>query len=90
MAWRIAKETGQKLDKNLPDSVWEWPNTVTYAVQKRIQIDSFFELPKDKRPPESIWDNSERLEKWFDDVFDRKKESSATQMVINIPEDEIE
>jgi len=38
-----------------------------------MQIDSFMELPKEKRPPKNIWNDSEKLEDWFDRVFDRKK-----------------
>lgn len=67
--------------------MWNYPYTVNLAVMKRIQIDSFFELPKEKRPPESIWDDPARLEEWFDRVFDRKKE---TEFVFTIPEHEIE
>jgi len=37
-----------------------------------MQIDSFMELPKEKRPPKTIWDDSEKLDDWFDRVFDRK------------------
>ena len=31
-------------------------------------IDGFFELPKDKRPPENIWFDSDELETWFEEV----------------------
>jgi len=43
-------------------------------VRKKSQIDSFRELPKEKRPTETmIWEGSpEELETWFDRVFDRK------------------
>lgn len=52
-----------------------------------MQIDGYFELPKDKRPPENIWDNAEKLESWFDRVFDKGKTS---EIVIEIPESDIE
>lgn len=35
-----------------------------------MQIDSFMELPKDKRPPKNIWSKPEELEDWFDRVFE--------------------
>lgn len=41
----------------------------------RETIDSFSELPKDKRPPEDIWFSPEELEDWFDRVFDREKQT---------------
>ena len=40
-----------------------------------MQIDSFMELPKEKRPPKNIWSHPEKLEDWFDRVFDRKKQT---------------
>lgn len=52
-----------------------------------MQIDSFFELPEDRRPPESIWDNAKKLKDWFDKVFERRE---PTELVMNIPDDEIE
>lgn len=85
--WRIAKETGQKLDTRLPDNILDYPSSVLTAVMKRMQIDSFFELPEDKRPPETIWDNAKKLKDWFDSVFERKERA---EMVINIPDSEIE
>jgi len=27
------------------------------------------ELPKDKRPPRSIWSSPSKLERWFDQIF---------------------
>jgi len=45
------------------------PHTVSTVIRYREMIEGFYELPKDKRPPESIWFEPERLEEWFDDVF---------------------
>jgi len=39
-----------------------------------MQIDSFMELPKEKRPPKNIWNRPEELESWFDKIFDRKSD----------------
>lgn len=66
----------------------DYPHTVLFACRKQMQIDSFMELPKDKRPPENIWDNPSKLNKWFDDVFDR--ESSEDEFELIIDESEIE
>jgi len=33
------------------------------------------ELPKDKRPPEDIYFDSEALEEWFDRILSRKQTS---------------
>jgi len=42
-----------------------------------MQIDSFMELPKKKRPPESIWDKPKELNRWFDNVFGRDSGGST-------------
>ena len=39
------------------------------------QIMSFDELPKPKRPPEAIWDNSVELETWFDKIYQHNETS---------------
>lgn len=65
------------------------PYTISYVIRKRQQIDNLNELPKEKRPPESmIWDGApEEIEDWLDRVFDNK-EKATIDMVIK--PDEIE
>jgi len=54
-----------------------------------MQVDGFGELPKEKRPPDSmIWDGTiEDIEKWIDEVFTGKKQVNSE---IVIPDWEIE
>lgn len=63
----------------------DYPHTVAYCCKRQMQIDSFMELPKDKRPPESIWDNSDELDKWFDNVFHR--DGGRTGIDVLLPDD---
>lgn len=49
-------------------------------------IDSFNELPKDKRPPRSIWDKPSGISEWFDRVYDDKQ----TEFEFNIDDKEVE
>lgn len=51
------------------------PYTFSYLIRKRMQIDSWNELPKEKRPPESIWDNAKELEEWFDRIYGDKAQT---------------
>lgn len=53
------------------------PYTISYVIRKRSQIDSFRELPKEKRPTEKmIWEGSSKeIDEWFDKVFDRKNKN---------------
>ena len=61
------------------------PHTISFVIRKRQQIDNLLELPKDKRPPDSmIWDGtSEELEDWVDRVFDHNKGSNEVELVVN-------
>lgn len=72
--------------KKIVDLPW----TMSYIIRKRQQVDSYKELPKEKRPPELMiwWGSSEKIDKWFDRVFDRKKTSESETFIIN--ESEIE
>lgn len=64
----IAKAIGQPIHRSL-FGISEYPYTVSFAIKKRMQYDSFLELPKEKQPPDNIWDEPEELEEWFDKVF---------------------
>jgi hypothetical protein len=54
---------------------------VATVIRLRQNIDSFMELPKDKRPPEDIWFDSVELESWFDRVY--KNEPTELELVID-------
>ena len=49
-----------------------------------MQIDSFMELPEEKRPPKSMWNEPDKLNDWFDRVFDRKKQTEFNLTVDDI------
>ena len=71
--------------KTLPDI----PHTISYVIRKRQLIDSFRELPREKRPPDDIiWDGtSEDLDEWFDKVFKRnEREEDNTIIITDIEE----
>ena len=53
-----------------------------------MQIDSYLELPEDKRPPRSIWDKPSELEEWFDRAFSSGEKQ--TEFSLPMREDEIE
>ena len=74
---------GQPLDKSLR-GILDFPYTISFCIKKALQIQSFYELPKDKIPPERIWFDEEALEEWFDALQDNRSAG------IYIDEDEIE
>lgn len=84
--WRIVQNSSIKID-NLIDNINAIPYTFSYLIRKRMQIDGWMELPKDKRPPESIWDDPEQLEEWFDRVFG---DNVQTEFNVGWEEDEVE
>ena len=57
-----------------------------------MQIDSFMELPKEKRPPDDIiWFGSqEDIDRWFDRVFKRDGTEPGKEIVLEIDPHEIE
>lgn len=61
------------------------PYTISFIIRKRQQIDNLSELPKDKKPPDSIiWDgDTEELEEWLERVFDNKKGNNDIVFSIN-------
>jgi hypothetical protein len=80
------------LHNGLPTAADELPWTITYVIRKRLELDSYYELPKEKRPPDKlIWyGTSEEVEKWFDKVFDRKGNKDDGEAVLMIDPREIE
>lgn len=67
----MSENLGVPLDKSLRE-IKDIPYTLSFCIKKSKQIDSFFELPKDKQPPESIWDDSQELKYWFDNLYNNE------------------
>lgn len=65
------------------------PYTISFIIRKRQQVDNLSELPKEKRPPESmIWNGTpEEIEEWLDKVFDHKHQDTVD---FKVKESEIE
>lgn len=79
------------LDKSMAGAT-DLPWTISYVIRKRAQIDSFNELPKEKRPPDDYvwWKPPEEIDKWLDRVLDNTKKTKPDESVFIIDEDEIE
>lgn len=52
-------------------------------MKRRMQLDSYLELPEEKRPPRSIWDYPSKLEEWFDAVFSGGKKQTEFTLPVN-------
>jgi hypothetical protein len=85
--WSTSKALHTPLDKKIK-TLPEMPYTISYVIRKRQQIDSLAELPKEKRPPDSVlWDGtSEEIDRWLDNVMGSKQVPD----IITITEDDIE
>lgn len=79
----IAKNLGQPIHRSLR-GLSEYPYTISFAIKKRLQYDSFLELPKEKQPPDNIWDRPEELEEWFDKVFKTTSDKPVDGTFLNI------
>ena len=88
--WLIAANSNIPLHDDLPP-VDELPWTISYVIRKRVQLDSYRELPQEKRPPdELIWyGNAEEIDTWFDKVFKRKA-GQDDKFTLVVDESEIE
>lgn len=77
------------MHENLP-SADELPWTISYVIRKRAQIDSFNEIPSEKRPPDDlIWYGTQKdIDEWFKKVL--KTTGNPNEFILNISEDEIE
>lgn len=86
----VHKATDIPLHGGLPPAD-ELPWTINYVIKKRAQVDSFSELPSDKRPPDDIvwYGTPEDLDAWFDKVFDKKAAKPGQEVVLDIRDDEI-
>lgn len=62
---------------------WNLPFTIAYAIRKQYQLDSFAELPEEKRPPRNIWHNEWRINKWFDEVFNKDSKQTVDYLEFN-------
>ena len=69
----------------------ELPWTIAWVIRKRAQIDSFLELPKEKRPPDDmIWyGTQDDIDHWFDRVF-KKGDKPGKEATLEISSSEIE
>lgn len=69
----------------------ELPWTISYVIRKRAQIDSFNELPAEKRPTDAlIWYGTPKdIDRWFKKVL-KYKDENPDKFILEISEDEIE
>ena len=87
--WRIVKDLHYPLHNSLRElSVSEFPHSVNFVIKRRMQLDSYLELPEEKRPPRSLWDKPSELNDWFDRVFSDGQRQTEFSLPIN--EGEIE
>jgi hypothetical protein len=82
--WRIVKDLKYPLHKSLIGmTVSEYPYTINYVVKRRMQLDSYLELPEEKRPPRQIWDYPSELDEWFDNAFSGGKKQTEFELPVN-------
>ena len=62
------------------------PYTISFVIRKLIQLDSFNELSKEKRPPDDIiWDGTQDdIESWIDRVIYKKEPQTFKLDLIDV------
>lgn len=83
----LLKITGIPLGGDFP--LEDLPHTISYALIYRSRVDSFNELPKDKRPPRNLWDKPHRLSEYFDEVY-KTNDTGAGKSFIDYDPEELE
>jgi len=84
--WHVVRESNIKFGGF--ESVSDLPYTFSFLIRKRMQIDSWMELPKEKRPPEAIWDKPQEIEEWFDRVYG--DDNAQTEFNLPVEDNEVE
>jgi len=90
VALALHKTIGVPLAEDI-ETATDLPHTLSFAILYRDRIDSFNELPKDKRPPRNLWDKPYELEKFFDAIWGDKESGKDTgQDFYDIDESDVE
>jgi hypothetical protein len=66
------------------------PHTISYAIMYRQRIDSFNELPKEKRPPRDLWDKPYRLSQFLDKIWDKDGQGKERTDFFQYDDSEVE
>lgn len=72
----LHKEGGIPLTKDLPNAE-DFPHHITYAIAYRLQLNSFNDLPKEKRPPRNLWDKPYALGEYLENIWDDDADAST-------------
>lgn len=89
MALELHKVIGVPLAEDI-ETATDLPHTLSYAILYRERIDSFNELPKDKRPPRNLWDKPFALNDYFDNLWGDKDGKDKGQNFYDIDEEDVE
>lgn len=82
------KSTGIPLAEGI-ETATDLPHTISFAVLYRERIDSFNELPKDKRPPRNLWDKPYALEQFLDTIWGKNK-TDTSKTYLDFEDEELE
>jgi len=85
----ITKTTRLPLDEGLENAA-DLPHTISLAITYRERINSFYELPKDKRPPRDLWDKPHRLDDFFEEIFSSKGGGNKSHTYVEYDNEEVE
>jgi hypothetical protein len=76
----VSKETGLPLFEGVK-AAEDLPYTISFAVAHRARINSFNELPKDKRPPRDLWHKPHKLDEFLETIWDTDDKKPTKEYV---------
>jgi hypothetical protein len=76
MVIALNKHYGIPIAEDLEYSA-DFPHTITYALLYRSRINSYNELPDDKKPPRNLWDKPYQLNEFMDEVYGNNKSQNG-------------
>lgn len=83
------KSLGIPLAEGL-ETTLDLPHTISFAVKYREQIESYYNLPKDKRPPRNLWDKPHLLEQYMNDIFKTDGKDSTSTQFYDVDDEELD
>jgi hypothetical protein len=89
MALLASKTSGIPLVADIKETL-DLPHTLSFAIIYRARLNSFNELPKDKKPSRNLWDKPSRLEEFLDHIWDTDKKKEKGNNYFDIDLEEVE
>ena len=68
------------------EELYDIPHTISFVIRKKIQVDNFNELPKEKRPTvKMMWESSpEEIDRFLERVYGKNEDTTTDVLITDI------